>query len=547
MTTRPRKNLQAKDLLLSSSLASEQAATLLAAYGFKCPTQADANLQRMANEPRSRRLLADRLDQILTHLSLSTDPDVALSYFERFTTAAIDKVTLYTFLKAYPFSVDVLATTMGHSPFLSQILIRHPTYFYWLCDPDILRRERTKHDLWHECASMVDAVGAEDEKLDALRRFKRKEALRIGVRDLLKLSSLHQTMAALSLLAEAIVHHVYTICTRRLQARHGRPRHHNSVGRKVPTGFTVVAMGKLGGKELNFSSDIDLMYVFGSDDGATTGTRDGASASRVSNTEYFRRLSQAMTRALSEVTQDGYLFRVDLDLRPEGKSGDITTSLDAYRHYYANRGETWERMALLKARPIVGNRALGRRFLSAVSTFVHDPPFTASNLDQVKDLKARINKKLASRRRGGRNVKLGFGGIREIEFIVQSLQLAHGHQHHDLYDRHTINALRKLKRHAVVSRHDYRRLLDAYRFYRNVEHKLQMVDDLQTHTLPADLGALQRCALMMGYRNGEASRAASQLQRDDTRHARHVNEIFTHLQIQPSPAFASTREYNNDG
>ena len=524
-------NLHPKDLLLSPSLTSEQVIALLARYGFKNPKQADANLQLMANNPNARQLLADHVDQLMTLLSLSAKPDLALSYLERFAKASIDTVHLYTFLNAYPLALELLATTVGSSPFMSQILIRHPTYFYWLCDPDVLHRERTKKDLMRECATIIAAIETEEGKLNALRRFKRKEVLRIGVKDLLRLTSVRRTTAALSVLAEVLIQHVYEICVRELRARYGQPYHRNSAGKKVLTGFTVLAMGKLGGKELNFSSDVDLMYVFGSEDGVTTGSSGRTPALQISHTEYFRELSQAMTNALSEVAQGGYLFRVDLNLRPEGKDGDIATSLGTYQHYYATRGATWERMALLKARPIVGDRALGRRFLSAIASFVHHPPFAAAELEEVKTIKARINKKLAARSPGLRNVKLGIGGIREVEFIVQSLQLAYGPVHPDLHDRHTIDALRKLHRHELISQRDHHRLLAAYIFFRNVEHKLQMVEDLQTHTLPSDPGEYQRCALMMGYRDSEASRAADQLRHDDETHAGHVNEIFRNLSL----------------
>ena len=536
-------NIHPKDLLLSPSLTSGQVTTLLTRYGFKNPKQADANLQLMASEPRSRLLLADSVDEILTFLSLSADPDIALNYLERFAKATLDTVHLYTFLKAYPVALELLATTVGSSPFMSQILIRHPTYFYWLCDPDILHRERTKKDLMRECAAVIDAIATEKGKLDALRRFKRKEVLRIGVKDLLRITSVRRTTAALSVLAEVLIQQVYEICVCSLRARYGQPYHRNSVGRKVPTEFTVLAMGKLGGKELNFSSDVDLMYVFGSEDGVTTGSGDRAPASQISHTEYFRHLSQAMTNALSEVTQAGYLFRVDLNLRPEGKGGDIATSLGTYQHYYATRGETWERMALLKARPIAGDRVLGRRFLATIASFVHDPPFGVAELEEVKTIKARINKKLAARSPGYRNVKLGIGGIREVEFIVQSLQLAYGYAHQGLHDRRTINALRKLHRHELISQRDYRHLLAAYIFFRNVEHKLQMVEDLQTHTLPSDPGEFQRCALMMGYRDIEKSKAADQLRRDDEMHAGHVNEVFRNLFL---PAHGAVRERKRD-
>ena len=535
MTQQSPHNIQAKDLLLSPFLTPGKIHTFLRQYGFENPKQACENMQLMANDPESKKLLADCINEILGSVSLSIDPDLTLSYFERFVKAFAkqchDNKILYRTFMTNPHTREILVKVFGSSPFMSQILIRYPFLFFFLLEPNFFLHKRTKTQLRRKCAEMVDPRDTETQKLDALRVFKKQEMLRIGIKDLMQPTSVRKTTAALSILAEVIIENVYQICNTRLQAQHGCPQHRSNTGKTVATRFAILAMGKLGGKELNFSSDVDLMYVFESENGLTQSGNIANTTSQIPNSEYFRYLAQSITTVLNEVTHEGYLFRVDLNLRPEGKEGAIATSLEAYHRYYTTRGETWERMALLKAYPIAGSRPLGQRFFSTIDSFVYNTPFTTTEFEEVKKIKTRINKKLVKLHPHDRNIKLGIGGIREIEFIVQSLQLAYGKKYQNLYDRHTISGLRKLYCHTLLSAHDYKNLRSAYIFYRNVEHKLQMVEDLQTHTLPTNPKELQRCALMAGYRDTENNSAANQLKLEDKAHAERVNKVFRTLSL----------------
>src|SRR5207244_10568864 len=286
---------------------------------------------------------------------------------------------------------------------------------------------------------------SKERRLDALRRFKRRELLAVGVRDLLGLASVEQTTIDLSILSEVLIQQVYLVCRESLAERYGLPTN----------GFTVVDIGKLGGGELNFSSDVDIIYICGSDTGTTKGTTRGGRSSRLPHASYFRQLAQDVTQALSEVTNEGYLFRVDLRLRPEGKSGEIVASLSRMRGYYRGlclagaRAQPWERLAHIKAAPIAGDKALGRRFLTMMQPFVYQASHAGSPevlLAEVRRIKRLIDEKMTGRGESQRNVKLGIGGIREIELVVQTLQAVFGHARPAIRERNTIKALSKLRR-----------------------------------------------------------------------------------------------------
>src|SRR5436190_2433085 len=344
-----------KDLLLAPRLERPQVAALLAPYGLKDFQKADANLQEMAGEPGERFLLADILEDLLVCVRGSANPDQALTYFERFVRAAANKAHLYSYLKNSKQAIEIIAKSFGGSVYMAEILIRDPHHFYWVTDPQILSSPRKKRDIQRELVRTLKGLEQEDKQLDHLRAVKRREMLHIGVRDLLRLSSVEETLAALSVLAESLISAAYWVCASALRRMYQIPG-------TTFTEFTIFAMGKLGGGELNFSSDVDVMFVYGSDKEHTAS---------ISAPGYFRRLSQTITSGLNELTGEGYVYRVDLRLRPEGDAGNMADPLDGYTRYYRSRMGTWERLALLKAWPVAGSRALGRRFLEMARPFIH--------------------------------------------------------------------------------------------------------------------------------------------------------------------------------
>jgi glutamate-ammonia-ligase adenylyltransferase len=509
-----------KDLLLAPRLDAEQVVSILSPYGFKEPARADANLQALADDAPARLSLADILEELLDNLSRSADPDQALNFFERFARAAVNRIHLFSYLKDSPRTLEILARTFGGSPYMAEILIRDPHYLYWMTDPRILQRARKKRDIAREMARGLKTIADERKRLDYLRIIKRRETLRIGVRDLLRLCPVEETLTDLSDLAETLISAAYRICSSELSREYGIPR-------RAFGGFTILAMGKLGGGELNYSSDVDLIYLYESD---RENVMEGGAT--VSASEYFRRLCRKITVALSEFTGEGYVYRVDLRLRPEGNAGNIAYSLDGFERYYQSRGETWERLALLKAWPVAGDLALGRRFLEMARRFIYDRTFDLKSLAEVRNIKRKIDLKQkgrGQRGRPGRNVKLGAGGIREIELIVQSLQVGYGGRTPQLRERCTLRALGAVRDQSLISAKEWETLSQAYVFLRDVENKLQMVDDAQTHSLPIDGRELAACARRMGYSDNETGAASEQFLRDYQRHTGQVKRIFEEI------------------
>ena len=247
-----------------------------------------------------------------------------------------------------------------------------------------------------------------------------------------------------------------------------------------------------------------------------------------------------MTRALAEQTREGYVFRVDLRLRAEGTVGQLARSLDQYANYYMTRGQAWERLALLKAWPIAGSLPVGAAFVRMVRRFVWESRLELPTLNHalvlihdVRTVKEMIDDRMVGRGHERRNVKLGIGGIREIEFLVQTIQVIAGAHLPQIVSRQTLLSLKRFHTHRLLSEREFKRLVEAYRFLRDVEHKLQMVHDVQTHALPDDQEELAQCAIRMGYESHDRVAGLARFLADHALHTRHVNQAFRALFYSP--------------
>jgi len=528
-----KRELNPKDLLLAPNLNFKTVSAILSPVGIKDIKKGDMNLQLIADDPRSRHLLSEIIEEFLETLSRSPDPDQALNYFERFSRKALNKANLLSYLKDSPHTVWLLAKVFGTSPFMSEVLIRYPHYLYWIADNRTLEETKTKVNLRKEFSVALKNLKNRDRKIEILCVLKHKELLRIGVRDLLMKASLEQTVFSLTILAEIIIEKIFNISEETLKKKFGKPLLNKKGEIRKKAGFTVLAMGKLGGGELNFSSDLDLIFLHESDQGKTSGARPNFSKSKILNREYFKLLSQEIITGLSGMTPKGFLYRVDLRLRPEGRSGEITTSLKGYWAYYNKRGETWEKLALLKAWPVAGNVNLGKRFLQMVSRFIYHPSFSFESLSEVKCVKEEIDHKMAERGQSHLHVKLGIGGIREIEFVLQSLQIYFGKKYPEIHDRQTLRGLKKLFHHRLIPLETYEILTKGYIFLRKVENSLQMVNENQTHSLPDDQYEFMLASLRLDYRDHSGISASDQFRRDYQTYTGKIREIFQELFDSP--------------
>src|SRR5438309_3199244 len=284
-------------------------------------------------------------------------------------------------------------------------------------------------------------------------------------------------------------------------------------------------MGKLGGGELNFSSDIDVIFLYESDDGESTGGFKG----KVTPREFFSALGKKIIQAMGNVTEDGFVFRIDLRLRPMGTSGPLVQSINSSMLYYESWGQCWERAALIKARPVAGDRELGDEFLREVQPFIYRRYLDYTTVDELRHMKLRIENELLTGGDKERNLKLGYGGIREIEFFTQALQLVNGGYVSEVRGPSTLSALRELARHKFISHDERDKLTDAYRFLRQAEHKVQIVQEAHAHSIPIGKDKEQAFARRLGYKR-KANQTERQLfWRDHRRHTRNVRSIFDRL------------------
>ncbi len=414
---------------------------------------------------------------------------MALNNLERYA-AAVDRPVFFGTLASHPGAAHLLARVFGASQFLADVLRRRPATLAWLLEPRTMRAWLPE-DLADDLALSLRPFAGREARMNALRRFKYRQLLRIGARDLLGDADMSATTEELSRLADACLATAWRDADADARARFGAPL--DAGGRE--TGLAVVGMGKLGGEELNYSSDIDLMFVYGAE-GDTAGGADG----RVANGEYFARVCRDLVALIEAVTEEGYAFRVDLRLRPEGRMGPVAMSLDAFRNYHESRAELWERQALLKARVCAGDAQVAARFVEWALAVVYRPGLDARVVPAIRRMKREIDRAIGQRAgaASATNVKLGRGGIREIEFLVQALQLLYGGDDPWLRERNSLKALFRLTERGYLAPDLGRRLSHALVHLRTVEHRLQILHEFQTHTLPADPMELGRLARRVG-------------------------------------------------
>jgi [glutamine synthetase] adenylyltransferase / [glutamine synthetase]-adenylyl-L-tyrosine phosphorylase len=464
------------------------------------------------------------LASLLAH---SPDPDGALNLLERYADGA--PAAVLGNIARYPTALMYLIAIFGYSAYLAETLLAEPDLVVQLARDRNFAKLKSKEDLMQDYARF--STTSPDHWLSAqLARFKRRNYLRIVLKDVLRLSTLGETTFELSTLADVILTNALTFCYQELEKRYGHPQFRDAQGRIVRSGFSVISLGKLGGNELNYSSDIDLLFLYGRD-GETSGGSE--QSSNISNKEFFVRLAHALTRTITQTTHHGEVFRVDLRLRPEGEQGDLAISINSASEYYEHRARDWELQMLIKARHSAGDARLTREFLRSVGPYLYASPGDFEAVESVLAARERISKKLRESRDDAVDVKLHRGGIRDVEFLTQCLQRLHGR--HDSWVRSggTLFALRKLNDKGLLSDADFAALSTCYEFFRKVEHRIQLESGKQSHRLPADPKALDRLARRVGPERGPGAKAGAVLLDETMRRFARVEEIYQRL-IHPA-------------
>jgi glutamate-ammonia-ligase adenylyltransferase len=457
-------------LVLRPDSPETQARDLLSAVGFADWALALRRLREIGRDDASRRALADVLPLLLIALSDAATPDASLLNFERYVQCVADRTSLLRYLASKPRAVEILVKLFVGSQFLTEILLRNPDYLEKLTNHKQLADIKSRAHFLAEAREAGGDAPSIDARLEALRRYQRWELLRIGACDAFGLFDLKTVTVQLSLLADSLVQTCLTMFTDQLELGQDK--------------FSVIAMGKLGGEELNYSSDIDLIFLAETD------------AAR------FWTLGQRLIKALTESTAEGFLYRVDMRLRPWGRSGALVNTIDGHIQYLKTHGMLWEKQALLKARVIAGDAQLGETFLKRVEPLLFGAPIEQIR-ESIRGLKARIEKNLERRGRDWGEVKSGAGSIRDIEFVTQFLQLAHGREEPHVRSINTLDGLVRLADFSLIQADEYRQLASAYTFFRTIEHSLQLMHHKQTHSLPEDRRELAFLARRLDFADAD--------------------------------------------
>lgn len=435
----------------------------------------------------------------------------------------LGEADLRELIEQFPLGEEALLHLVAVSSICAARLLADPQILEWLRHPDVCAADRGAGRMLRDLqAAAGGTISAQNFR--ALRLWKGREMLRIALREVAEAASLEETTAELSQLAEICVARVLEHWEGELRRRLGSP----------DAQFAVLALGKLGGHELNHSSDIDVIFLY---------SNEGQTSPTLTNHEWFNRLATKVFETFAVKDPAGSLFRMDLRLRPEGTAGPMTRSLASMENYYAGFGETWERLALIKARGITGDGEVTYDFLRALQPFIYPRSASTELLDEIAAIKRRIERDIVGHEDLERNVKLGVGGIREIEFVVQALQLLHGARHAFLQETSTLKALPALAQLDLLPRDEALDLNKAYHFLRRVEHRLQIEAEQQTHTLPDDPETMERLARSLGFPSADAFTTALQRRRE------RVREIFQRvISARPhdKPAAPETLEMFHD-
>ncbi len=467
-------------------------ATVTSRIAFQDAERASRTLARVAAQLPPG--LQEALPNLLTE---SPDPDFALNLLERLCTEEGGEVL--RLMDRHRYLLHYALAVFGHSPWLGETLLQNRDLFPALQRDRNLERSHSRDD-YQESLARFRSRTRETDVAQLLARFKRREYIRIMLRDVLGIATLGDTTAEISALSDVLIEEAVRDCDAVLRSRFGPPQHSDSHGRVEEVPFAVLALGKLGGNELNYSSDVDLLFLHGDGEPEAQGP--------ITNREYFIRLAQSVTETLSRPTREGAVFRIDLRLRPQGREGEPAVSLGQALRYYGQDAQDWELQAMIKVRHSAGKPALAREFIRAVQPYVYrgeteKTPGASLNFAAIEtalDTREKIQRHRRSGR-SGMDVKLDRGGIRDIEFLVQCLQRVYGGTEAWLRSGGTLFSLHKLHDKAHLDGKDFHDLNGGYEFLRRVEHRLQLRRGQQTHRLPeseAELRVLERAVFERG-------------------------------------------------
>ncbi len=397
--------------------------------------------------------------------------------FLRIFNSIYDKSFFFRELPRFPHHAEILIAIAASSNYLTDIIVRHPEFLYQLFDNEFLSSPLDYINLYKELSDGVNRYSSFSSKLNHLRQFKQRFILKIGTSDILHFEELIDTTKQLSILAKTINDILFKICYEEILTKNNLQLPKNK--------YTICSLGKLGGRELNYSSDVDLILFYDSNTFLPNSKKDYH--------EILSETIQLFSKSSTEITSNGYIYRVDFRLRPDGKYSPLCKELDDYIKYYETRGEDWERQMLIKLDFTGGNQDLYNKFISFVVPYVYKNNYSSSIKDKIRAMKLNIER----HHNNNDDVKTFAGGIRDIEFTIQALQLLNGGNHKELRTGNSLIALEHLLKFKLINKKEYDSFYNAYIFYRRIEHFLQLMNDQQTHVITGNNDLLEKLSVYL--------------------------------------------------
>lgn len=457
---------KAAGFLMEGNVDEEEAIEHLRTLGFRNAGMAADLLSKLLDVKKGGLTQGGRaatrkvIPAFLASVLKSPDPDLAIVNLERFVSGIGWRTSLYSVLSENPDIIQLLTKLFSTSGYLSNFLIRHPEYMDVITLKDVRAEYSSKAEMLEQLRAALAEEDDYGSQLDVLRRFRHVETLKICLRDLNREVGPFYVGKYLSMVAEAILEAGLDMAW---EIVGGKAKRSEKDRRMV-----VMGMGKLGGKELSYNSDLDVIFIY-----------DGKEEEH----EFYSKLGQKVISILSVPTGEGYAYKIDMGLRPSGRSGALVTSFDAFRKYHHESAQTWERQALVKTAPSAGNMKVGNKVMKLVTEFVYERPIPEGFEKEINRLRKRMEKEIAAESREKLNIKTGRGGIVDIEFLVQMLQLRHGGEHPEVRKQNTSDALAWLHEAGIIKEGDYMELADGLMFLRKMENLLRLLHDRSINEL----------------------------------------------------------------
>ncbi|MFQ5901413.1 MAG: bifunctional [glutamate--ammonia ligase]-adenylyl-L-tyrosine phosphorylase/[glutamate--ammonia-ligase] adenylyltransferase, partial [Thermodesulfobacteriota bacterium] len=503
----PAKQLEEDTLKELIYLSQDEDGVLvrLSDYGFLEPKKAIKNLRLLKDGPpfahypaRAKTLLQKIAPFLLTKIISSPAPDMALANMERFISSVGARRSLLSLLAENKGIMELMVRLFGTSAFLSRFIIEHPELLDSFITHETGGLLEGKDAVYKTLSGMVDQVSDYEDRLDALRRFRNIEILEVGIMDILGDIDSARVSDHITDLADASLQKAYYMAREELTKRFGAPSYRDKDGNCMQASFSILGLGKLGGRELIYGSDLDIIFVY-----SHSGETMGRETRVISNHEFFARLAQRIISIISLITPEGFVFKMDTRLRPSGSSGPLVTSFEAFEKYHREKAAVWERQALLKMRSSAGDRGFGEDVVSLAQELIYCKPLLMEDEQEIHRLRMRMERELGKETDNRIDIKFGEGGLVDIEFLVQFLQLRHGNEMGGVRGANTLKVLDGLKEARLIVTEDYHLLKDAYSFYRLIENRLRIVEDRASSEVIFSDPGLERLYKGLGFKDSE--------------------------------------------